>query len=1149
MHQHPPSTVINFIGSHITKRVFQKTVKAKSMKKNLLKGLSRPFVNVKLIERTMRLTLLSTFLFCMQLSAKVYSQKDIKLSMDVKDVRLSKALDKIEDATGCRFFYNSKEVPLNRLVSVNTNGSRELTDVLSSLLSSFNLNYRLLSNNIIAITASRDVRFFLVEGIVTDSKGAPLPGVSIKVKGANTGTVTDAQGHYKLDAPADAVLVISYIGFQAQELSVNGKSTMNITLQDEAKGLGEVIVVGYGTQKKVSTTAAVSTLKGDDINQAPVANVNNAIAGRVSGVLAFQGSGEPGVDASVIRVRGIGTTGSNNGPLAIVDGIPRDYSQINPNEIESITVLKDAAAIAPYGLAGANGVLLITTKRGKAGKVDMSFNTWYGFQRPTQYPHYLNSYDFATALNAANKNAGLPAAYSDEQLQKYKDHSDPDHYPDHDWMREVLDFAAPMNSQSLTFSGGSEKVRFFSSLGHLYQQGSVNSINYSRYNIASNVDVNATQSTTISLDIKASLEVIKNPGSQSGTGIYTSVTKNPPLLNQQLQFSNGLPGNGLLPSIYESGYNRDNKNIFYSQLSIEQKIPAIPGLSFKAVGAYDKNYNTSKNWQLPYSIYSLDANNNFVATKAGVTAPSLSQGFGEEINTTLQGYINYNNTFGKHAITVLGVTEWRQGNTNQFGASRLNYQVNLDELSLGSSSKTDLDNSGSSSSYKQLGFVYRLGYTFNQKYMAEFSGRYDGHYYFAPGKRFAFFPAFSLGWRLSEESFIKDNYKWIDNLKLRGSYGVSGNLAGAPFQYLSSYGLTSSYGFGGTQFSQVQGVYERSEPNPDITWETAKKGDIGLEGTLWHGKLNFELDFFKERRSDMLVTPNAVVPMEYGIGISQVNAGIMDNRGFDFFMNTVHTFKNGIAVNAGLNFSYAKNKLVQTFENASTLNDPNRRRTGRPLDTQFGLKAIGLFQSQEEIDAAPKQTFGPVQPGDIRYADINGDKKIDANDETVIGDPAFPQIIYGFTANVSWKGFDINMLWQGAAASSFQLTNEASLPFFNGAKIFREQLDYWTPDNRDAKYPVIMPAPNSNSQQISSFWQRNGAYLRLKTAELGYTIPARIMSRLRIHSIRIYGAAQNLLTFSAESYLDPEIGVSSASKRARYYFQQKVFSFGLNANF
>ncbi|MFD2886713.1 SusC/RagA family TonB-linked outer membrane protein [Chitinophaga cymbidii] len=1096
----------------------------------------------------MRLTLLAVFLFCMQLSAKVYSQKDVKLSLTVKDTRLSRVLEKIESATGCRFFYNSKEVAVHREVSLTTPGSRKLTDVLTELLTTVGLNYQLLPDNVIAITRAPNVRFIPLRGTVKDSKGTPLPGVSVKIKGTNTGTVTDVDGHFQLDAPADAVLVISYIGFQTQEIAVDGKTVLDVALPDELKGLSEVVVIGYGTQKKASMTAAVSTLKGDAIVQNPVANINNSIAGRVSGVLAFQSSGEPGADAATIRVRGVGTTGSRNGALTIVDGIPREFSQINPSEIESITVLKDAAAIAPYGLAGANGVILITTKRGKEGKVQMNFDTWYGIQRPTQYPDYLNAYEFAKTLNAANANAGLAPAYTDEQLEKYRDHSDPDHYPDHDWMKEVLDFSAPMTRQNLTFSGGSDKVRFFSSLGHLYQQGSVDAIKFSRYNLASNVDINATKSTIVSLDIKGTLEVTKNPGSQSGNGIYTSVTKNPPLLNNQLRFSNGLPGNTLLPSIYESGYTRDNKNMLFTQLTIEQQIPAVKGLSLKAVAAYDKNYTTFKQWQTPYSIYSLNADDEFVETKAGVAAPSLSQEFGESVNTTLQGYLTYRQTFGKHGINALAVAELRQGKSNGFQASRLNYQVGLDELSLGSSSKNDLDNGGSSSSYKQLGFVYRAGYDFDQKYIAELSGRYDGHYFFAPGKRFAFFPAFSLGWRLSEENFIKDNYKWINNLKIRASYGISGNLAGSAFQYLSSYGLTSSYGFGGTQFTQVQGVFERNESNPNITWETAKKTDIGLEGLFLDGRLGFELDFFKERRSDMLVAPNAVVPVEYGIGISQVNAGIMDNKGFDFSVNTANTSSNGLTLNAGFNFSYAKNRLVETFENASTRNDPNRSRTGKPLDTQFGLRAIGLFQSQEEIDASPKQ-FGPLQPGDIKYEDVNGDKKIDENDQVVIGHPAFPQMIFGLTVNAGWKGFDLGMLWQGAAQSSFQLTNEASNPFFNGAKIFREQLDYWTPDNRNAKYPVILPSPSTNSQQVSSFWQKDGSYVRLKNIELGYTIPSGIMNRIGIQSIRLYGSAQNLLTFSSEKYLDPEIGISSASKRARYYFQQKVFAFGLNANF
>src|SRR5690606_18387384 len=368
--------------------------------------------------------------------------------------------------------------------------------------------------------------------------------------------------------------------------------------------------------------------------------------------------------------------------------------------------------------------------------------------------------------------------------------------------------------------------------------------------------------------------------------------------------------------------------------------------------AYDKNYTLAKQWQTPYSYYTLNSDDEFVELKGGVTAPRLNQGFRENVNITLQGYINYENTFGDHHVSALAVAEQRTGDIMAFDASRINYQVDLDELSLGSSSKSDLDNSGSSSSNKQLGFVYRLSYDYAQKYLAELSGRYDGHYYFAPGERFAFFPAASLGWRLSEESFIKDNFSWIDNLKLRASYGKSGNLAGGPFQYLSSYGLNASYIFGG---SQVQGVFERPEPNVNITWETAKKVDVGLEASFMRGRLGFEIDFFKEKRSDMLVPPTAVVPVEYGIGLSQVNGGIMENKGLDFSINTMNNFSNGLRIDGSFNISYAKNKLVQTFENASTFDNPNRRRTGRAMDTQFGLRAIGLFQSEEEIASSAKQ--------------------------------------------------------------------------------------------------------------------------------------------------------------------------------------------------
>lgn len=1081
-----------------------------------------------------------------------------KVSLEVNEQEVKAVLRQLEKQVEVRFMYSPQVVPASRKVSLKVS-NQPLADVLTSLLRPLDVVYEVRGKQILldkvptpdqtavpSAAKAYESAARTITGTVTDAENRQaIPGVTVVVKGTTKGTTTDGNGEYTLRIDDnDQVLVFSFVGYQSQEIALDSRSNLSIVLTPEVKALSEVVVVGYGTQRKTSTTAAVSTVKGDELKAAPVANINNSIAGRVSGVLAFQASGEPGRDASTIRVRGLGTTGSQNGALTIVDGIPRPFSQLNPNEIESITVLKDAAAVAPYGLAGANGVILVTTKRGKAGKISLSYSGWTGIQRPTRYPDYLNAYEFASLLNTANQNAGLSPTYTEEQLQKYRDGSDPDHYPDHDWVREVINFNAPMTNHDLTLTGGSEKIRYFSSIRYLYQEGAVRTINFSRVNLSTNVDVNATPTTTVSLDVKGALETTKNPGSTTGTGIFTSVTKNPPLLTNQLSFQNGLPGNELLPAIYESGYNNTNSNMLFTQLAVEQQLPFVPGLALKAVAAYDLNYSFNKAWQVPFTYYALNAQDQFVPTKGGVGAPQLSQAFSQSPRTTLQGYLTYTNTFGKHAINMLGVLEQRNGQSNQFSASRLNYSVYLDELSVGSTNKVNYDNAGSSSASKQVGFVGRASYNFAEKYLVELAGRYDGHYYFAPGKRFAFFPAASIGWRLSEEAFFKDRVRWVNNLKVRTSYGKSGNLAGSAFQYLSTYGLANSYVFGGTQFYQTQGVFERNEANPAITWETANKFDVGFEASLWNGRLNLEADYFNEMRSNMLVSPSQTVPVEYGIGISQVNAGEMINRGVDLSLNTRQTLGKELRLDATFNFTYAANKLVQTFENASTFNNPNRRRTDRAYNSRFGYRAIGYFQSEEEIKAAATQ-FGALKPGDIKYEDINNDGKIDSQDEVFIGKPLEPQMILGLTTNLSWRGFDLNLLWQGAASSTILLENEAQLPFFNGAKVFREQLDYWTPENPNAGYPRITPSPTTNNSQVSSFWVRDGSYLRLKTLDFGYSLPSSILGRLKAQTVRIYVSGQNLLTFSKVPFLDPEL----ASNRARYYFQQKVYTAGLTIGF
>jgi TonB-linked SusC/RagA family outer membrane protein len=983
---------------------------------------------------------------CSFLTAKDgYSQRldpqKVLLSLHAENQPLERVFKDIEKQSDFRFFYNANNCNVRQRITVM--GEKvSVARVLQYLSDATGLEFKQI-NHYFSVRSSRPdpsalhpiiekkvalaeppIPIYhlpanlstdtLVRGKVSDEKGRALAGVTVQVKGTAKGTVTDAGGQYAISTGANAILVFSYIGYNKKEVPVHGSGSGHVTLSENTSGLNEVVVVGYGTQKKVDVTAAISSVDGDQIAKAPVASISNTLGGRVSGVLSRQGSGDPGNDGDKIRIRGIGTTG-NADPLVVVDGIPMSYNQLNPNEIASVTILKDAAAVAPYGLAGANGVILVTTKRGQEGKFAFNYDGYYGFQRPTAIPEYLDAYGYAAALNQANKNVGTPAAYTDEQLQKFKSGSDPDHYPNTDWIRQVINFHAPITRHTLSFTGGTEKLRLYSDLGYLYQEGVVSPINFRRYNLTVNADADVTPTTTISLDINTAITKSKDPGGASGSGIFTDVTEIPPVF--PIKFADGKPAHQMLPSIYESGYSDSTNNIFNGKLQITQDIPFIPGLSMKGVYAYHKNYMVGKNWDLPYTFYSLDAQDQLEPQQAGPPSPTLSQSFNEDQEITIQGYVTYKRSFGKHQVDFLGVYENRPGFANEFSASRINYAVYLDELSLGSSNKNDFANGGSSSRLAQIGWVYRLNYGYAGKYLVGLSGRYDGHYYFAPDKRFAFFPAVSLGWRLSEEHFIKDHYTWIDNLKLRGSYGKSGNLAGGPFQYLTSYGLQSSYVFGGTSPYQVQGIYENSQPNPGITWETAKKADIGLDADLWNGKLGFTLDVFKEKRSDMLLKPTATIPLEYGIGISQVNAGIMENSGFDFSATTNQHLGKDFYLSATFNFSYAKNKLVQTFETDATYNNPHRRRTGRALNTQFGLEASGLYQ-QSDFDAdghlkkdEPVPTYGPVQPGDIKYADLAGplgangkptgpDGKIDINDYTVIGKPLFPQIIFGLSATL-----------------------------------------------------------------------------------------------------------------------------------------------------
>lgn len=1002
-----------------------------------------------------------------------------------------------------------------------------------------------------------------VTGSVTDEKGESIPNVTVLVKGTKNGATTDANGNFSIKlANGIGTLLFHFVGYSDQEFVVSGQTNLKIQLKPDLKNLDEVVVVAYGTQKKSSLVASISTIKGKDIATQPVANISNALAGRASGILATQSTGEPGFDGSSIRIRGVATTG-NSQPLTIVDGVPRDYSQLDPNSIETISILKDAAAVAPYGLGGANGVILITTKKGKIGKPTLTYNTYFGLQNPTVLTKFVNSYQFATLFNAAVQSStpGAPPAYSASDLELYQNHSDPNGHPDHNVLGELTTRNSPMTSNNLQLSGGSESVRYYAALGYLTQNGLWAPERFKRYNLTANIEADATKTTKVSVSMDGRVEQGDYPG-VSAANIFYQAFRTPP--NSPLTFTNGLPGayigRSAYGNIFESGYIKNSGFNMLSQLSIEQQLPFVKGLSTKVAFSYDYNPGLPPNyddanrtfqrlWKTPIPYYSYNATTKEItqAGNDGPAKPTYEEYFAQVQAFTYQAYLNYHNTFGKHDITGLLVVESRNIKLSNFGAMRTNFNVLIPELSNGSSNSTDISNSGSSGETKQKSGIYKVAYGYDGKYLFEASGRYDGNYAFAPGHRLGFFPSFSAGWRLSEESFIKDNFTWINNLKIKGSWGESGALPDGAFQYLSSFTL-------GTNPSAVingattQGVYESTQANPLITWERAKKTDIGIEGEFWNGGLNFEADYFHENRNNILIQPTVVAPFEYGIGLPQVNGGSMTNHGFELSLGTSQRINKDVNFSINGNITYARNKQIRVYETAATFNNPNRRISGRPLRTLFGYQSVGFFTA-DDLDASGNlksgiatQPWGKVSPGDIRYRDVNGDGKIDPNDIVPIGKDKFPEIIYGLTPSITFKGFDLSALFQGAANGDFYNQVWA---FDNSSSAPINTLDYWTITNQNATYPRITTQPTTNNTQFSSFWVIHGAYLRLKTATLGYTLPQNIMSRLHIQSVRFYLSGQNLATWTKIKNFDPEI----SSRNGQYYPQMRVVTAGANINF
>lgn len=1134
----------------------------------------------------MKLTILLTCILAVKVSASAYSQNE-RINMEIKDKTVREALKSIEKQSHFRFFYNDDFIDLDKKLNIVLE-DKSIDDVLAIVFDKSAVTYKLLDNNFIVITPTELQPQQKVTGVVTDAaSGEPLIGVTITIEGTKTGTVTDASGKFSIEVPTqNTILDFSYLGYVAQKFSYTGQSTIEVKLENDVKKLDEVVVVGYGTQKRESLTGSISTIKTRDITEAPVANVSNSLAGKLPGVVAVTPSGEPGYDGTTLRIRGSNTFNDNT-VLVVVDGVPdRSLERIDPNSVESITVLKDASA-AIYGSRAANGVILVTTKRGKLGKPELTLTTDFGFNQPTKLPKMTDAATYATLLNEIayydNTSLGLNSVYTPAQIQKFKDGSDPWNYPNTDWFKKVVKPKSAQNSQNLTISGGTEGMKYFVSLGTKFQDGYYyNSASYYRqYDLRSNIDAKITKNINIGVDVAGRLENRNFPTS-SASNIFRGIIQSYP--NSVAIWPNGEPGpaveagrNPVATSTDISGTNNDKYYVVNTNLKLDINIPWVKGLSFSGNISFDQGIDFTKTFNQPYKLYTLDhvdTNGNPVlisSTYGGGTdnTPSLKESFKSTYAKLAYGVINYQTRIGeKHDVKLMLGSQASNGNEESFNAYRDYFLSNaIQEIFAGQTTYQTTDGTGTVNA--RLSYFGRANYSYANKYLAEFVCRYDGSYIFPENHRWGLFPSVSMGWVVSEENFWKNNLRFINYFKLKGSFGQTGNDRVDPFQYLTSYLFGYQYGKiydSGTTYNmpfvvntgstttELKTLYESVLANPDITWEVANQTDIGFNAAFLNNKLTLEADYFYYKRSNILAAQTGAVPLSAGLSLPSVNYASASNTGFDFtigYSDKSNKFGYSISFNGG----YAQNKALKWTD---TPNIPDwQKRTGHPMGSGLYYQTDGIYHTQAEIDADNKdyEIGTKPQPGDVKFVDVNNDGVISALDQVRIYKNNIPTFTYGSNINLNYKGFDLSILIQGTAGANADIFSEAG-KFGNYFQSFADAR--WTPDNPSASGPRTFNRGNWYwANNNNTYWLHNANYVRLKTLQFGYTIPSKnLFPKTGIKNLKVYISGYNLLTYCpGVKDFDPEIGASTnpitgaASVTGYNYPLQRVVSIGLTVGF
>ncbi len=975
----------------------------------------------------------------------------------------------------------------------------------------------------------------IITGTVQDENEQPLPGATILEEGTQNGTVTDIDGNYSLEVAENATLIISFIGYETMNLEVEGRTEINVNLQPASGTLDEIVVVGYGEQKRSDVSGAVSEIGQKQISENPTPNLSNALVGRTAGVIATQRSGAPGEDASQIFIRGIGTTGDAS-PIYVIDGIvrsARDFAQLNANEIASVSILKDAASAAVFGVRGGNGVVLVTTKRGREGRMEVSLTTSYGLQERTNEQQFLGSYEYAQLYNEALINQGDDPLYTQDDLDKFRDGSSPDTHPSVDWM-SVLNDVAPIQNHSIGASGGTERVRYAALLGYVKQEGIVPSNVFDRYNYRSNIDADVTNTTRLSFDLSGRNEVTNDVAANE---VFRWLSGTPPH-ETPIKWSNGTYSSGpAYLTLPENGYRNRRIQTFNGRLQLVQQLP-IEGLSLMGIASYNKDINGQKNFTYAETpFYSRLSDGTFVEEPRGNA--SLYQSTNDYQSLTMQAHLNYNKDLGNSRVSALLLYTQTKDQWRFTSAFRDGYTLAIDEIDFGG--VDNRTNSGYSGSSARQGVVGRLNYTIADKIILEGSFRADGSEQFAPGNRWGFFPSGSLGYILSQEPFLQ-NADFLDFLKFRTSYGILGNdrIGGSRFLYLQSYRQISGAAVFGDG-NVVPGIVEGNLANPNVTWETVKKFNVGFDAKFFDYKLTFTVDYFNDERSDILGSRNLSVPSLLGVGLPVENLSIVNNEGFELSLGHMNTLAGDFTYGVNANFTYAKNKVVFIDEPESE--NPNIRRTGLPIGAQFGFNALGIFQTEQQIENAAEH-LTDVAPGDIQYEDVNNDGVIDDLDRVYIGSSNTPEIIYGVGANLGYKNFELSLLLQGATNVFQYYSGEGRWPFFVGAGALESNLDRWTPSNKDASEPrVLIDATNNHAG--SSFWLEDASYLRLKNVEIAYNLPTDRLFGNFVKGVRIYVNANNVYTWTGIENFDPE----NSNGRGWNYPQLRIWNAGLTATF